>query len=150
MFNHKSKIINHKFSKGYSNAEVSIAVVLVVIMIFLFIYLIRLSDQMTNVRNDQRWQNLDAIAKAVDINAIENNGQLNSIITEKYQEICKANSDCGGVKLDYLVNEYIAQIPIDPKCNTYNTCYYIKKGAANRIYLMAPLAEKNRKIELSY
>lgn len=149
------EVFMNKNKNGFTLLEILLAVAALVILASIVILAINPTKQLADTRNSQRWVDVNTILNGVYQYVIDNEGSLpgGGNIDGTKKEICRYGEAVGancGVSLDDLVPEYLVSIPFDPKSVSSSTEYTISTSTtANRVKVMAPIAEQGKTIEVT-
>lgn len=95
-----------------------------------------------DARNAKRRADTSTIRSAV-LQYVVDTGSVPDGVTQAEKPVCKPGVPCsGGVSLDVLVDDYIADIPADPLTEKTSTVtdYVISMDASGRVHVKAPNA----------
>lgn len=115
------------------------------------------AQKLAQARNEQRVEDVNAIATALTEYAVANEGGLPQSIPvsarceDSGNEICRTGgTDCSGlVQLSELTKEeeFLSSIPVDPKQkDSKKTGYHISQNESGRVTVCAPMAELEEEI----
>jgi len=150
----------NKKKKGFTLIELLIVIAIIAILAAIIFVAIDPAKRGGQARDSQRWSEVNSILNAVLKYGVDNEvSDFSNIgITTEFKQLGTATSDCsdtgknGGdcgevtTCLDltsYLVDEYLSEIPQDPKYgNTEKTGYLIKKTDKGRIEVRSCMEEQ--------
>lgn len=143
--------------KGFTLIEVLLGISLVAILSGITLSAINPASQFEDTNNVMRRSHVNAILSATAQYALDNRGVFPAEIGVAYGYI--GNDTAGGEIdiCDYLVPDYLAEMPADPTdasagyvdCTNYYTGYEIMVDAiSNRLSVRAPNAEDGETIEI--
>lgn len=149
-----------KYNKGFTLIEILLVVAAIAILAGIVILAINPIKQLGETRNAERRADVNTILNAVYQYAIDNNGNLPTLVTddcdaEAAEEVCKltAVGTCStGTNLSVITTseKYLTAMPVDPTTSsTDGTGYYITKTANGRVTVCAPSAEQGATISVT-
>jgi prepilin-type N-terminal cleavage/methylation domain-containing protein len=143
-----------KNRKGFTLIELLVVIGILTVLLSIVLIAINPAKQFAQANNTQRRSDTSAILNAVHQYAADNSGAVPTGITTSAKSIGSGASDAD-ICSD-LVQEYIAEMPVDPTagtwtdCSSYTTGYSIVKSAANnRITVTAGSAELGEVISIT-
>ncbi len=150
-----------KYNKGFTLIEILLVVAAIAILAGIVILAINPIKQLGETRNAERRADVNTILNAVYQYAIDNNGNLPTLVTgacdnTPTKQVCKlapGSGDCStGTDLSVITTseKYLTAMPTDPTgVSTDGTGYYITKTANGRVTVCAPSAEQNVTISVT-
>jgi len=150
--------------KGFTLIELLIVITIIAILAAIVFVAIDPAKRFSQARNTQRWSEVTSIASAVLQYAVDNDGDYPGGVDTNLRQLGTATSGCDSpfclevgdlasscLNLSgYLVDDYLASIPYDPKTgSSEKTRYAIKKTASGRITVIACDAELTQAIKIS-
>ncbi len=150
-----------KYNKGFTLIEILLVVAAIAILAGIVILAINPIKQLGETRNAERRADVNTILNAVYQYAIDNNGNLPTLVTGACgndvatKQICKLapGGDCPtGTDLSVITTseKYLTAMPTDPTgVSTDGTGYYITKTANGRVTVCAPSAEQGAPISVT-
>ncbi|MFA7315808.1 MAG: prepilin-type N-terminal cleavage/methylation domain-containing protein [Candidatus Paceibacterota bacterium] len=150
-----------KYNKGFTLIEILLVVAAIAILAGIVILAINPIKQLGETRNAERRADVNTILNAVYQYAIDNNGNLPTLVTgactnTATMQVCKlapGSGDCStGTDLSVITTseKYLTAMPTDPTgVSTDGTGYYITKTANGRVTVCAPSAEQGATISVT-
>ncbi len=154
-----------KYNKGFTLIEILLVVAAIAILAGIVILAINPIKQLGETRNAERRADVNTILNAVYQYAIDNNGNLPTLVTgacptslpaTATMQVCKlapGSGDCStGTDLSVITTseKYLTAMPTDPTgVSTDGTGYYITKTANGRVTVCAPSAEQSATISVT-
>jgi type IV pilus assembly protein PilA len=138
--------------RGFTLIELLLVIGIIAILAAVVIVAINPTKQLGDARNAQRRSDVKTILDAVYQYALDNNGNIPTVITATNSAICITNAaTCNnGIDLDVLTGSYIVALPADPQSATATgTNYFIQKLANSRLTVTAPGAENSTTISVT-
>ncbi|MFA6130880.1 MAG: type II secretion system protein [Patescibacteria group bacterium] len=144
--------------KGFTLIEILLVVAAIAILAGIVIIAINPAKQLAEVRNAQRWENVNTILNGVYQYSIDHNGDLPTTINENsscagyaVNEICYGSSCASYTNLSALTTEevYLVGMPRDPSISSGSgSGYFIHKTEYDRVEVCAPEAELEETISV--
>lgn len=143
-------------NRGFTLIEILIVLGIIAVLMTMVILTVNPARQFAQVRNTQRWSNLNSILSAIYQNMIDNSG----IFTCSAGALATSTTVMGSGTGQYnicscLVPTYIATMPFDPStgsytsCSSYNSAYTVSQATSGRVSVAAPSAELGQTIDLT-
>lgn len=144
-------ILNNK--KAFTLLEILLVIAIIGILAAIVIIAINPSHQLASTRNTQRYSDINSIYMATNQYLIDNKGKWPETINTTPLEICQTGAiNCNGMAdLSFLTNNstYLTSLPVDPSTtSTIGTGYFAYKTPANRLVVIASLAEIEKSISI--
>lgn len=142
--------------KGFTLIELLVVIGILAILLAIVLVAINPARQFAQANNTQRSSDVNALLNAIHQYAVDNNGTLPTGIEQTAGAISTAGVDI----CTFLVNDYLAALPVDPtdgddapvtECGTaYNTAYEVAVSTeSGRITVTAPAAELGQVISIT-
>ena len=118
--------------RGFTLIELLLVIGIIAILASIVIVAINPTKQLGDARNAQRRSDVNSVLNAVYQYAIDNDGNIPSVITGTRTEVCSSATeatDCTGlIDLAVLTGTYLFTIPLDPQeTNAAHSGYAIQQ-----------------------
>jgi len=130
--------------QGLTLLELLLALGIMAILVAIAILVMRPSQELTTLRDQQRQQDISVILQALLQYAVDHHGDLPEGIPMHLTEICRSGTpDCSGlIDLAPLSGLYLERVPLDPRVDDpRSTGYAAMKDVEGRVTVSAPLTE---------